>query len=251
MFLPEMREMQTQGVFRERERIQLSPYNDNLDDRVAAAVVWGVAKRYNCTLTAIEAGSREEYDIRRKVRGTFNSSFEHEMEGKTFENIESELEEHGITKEDIENLAKRVRETVQERGLDIDEESVSAYEGEDVEEYEPEEKKPYVPGQNRVAKVDVLFKIEGNENKIFYCRAHTVGEEIEDRSYVFEDYNDMPTSERNLTFEFQTLTFNRPSYCKFFEIVASHVSDVTFREINSSKLIKRLERELKERESQE
>lgn len=246
MFLPDIIEMDKLRVFREKEP-SITPstsYSKSLDDRVAAAVLWGVAKRYGCDVTPIEAESEEEFDIRKVTRGMFDSTAFGESLGKTIDNVYDDLAAEGRTQEQVkqfcEQLEARIRENT-EANDDAEDDAMDIDERQDTAEAPSKHK----PEDYRVTKIDALYKIAGAcQRTIVYCRGHTQSMGYDDEAFLLHGDKQVPNK---VVDWFQSQLHDQLGYYGFFERIAMLISAVKVSWIIPSELLRRLEREVKER----
>lgn len=194
-FLPEIKLLNDRNLLRQGKQ-DISKYNSKIDSLVVASSLYGVASRIGLEITPIEAESPEELTIRRNLRGQTFLTDMNEIANMSQEEVQRQLEEHGISKEKLDDLQKKIEKIVGKTNKP---------------KKEPKPKKTE-KDTYRVTNIEGLFKIEGSTQRaVAYCRLHTK-KSYNDVAFGWDhptgQFLGVPEFENDLLFEFQSLGTN-------------------------------------------
>jgi hypothetical protein len=227
MFLPEIQEMDRLSLFGDLD-LQKHRYDEQpMEHRIAAAAIYGVAKRLNFSIARILPNTSEGYKVKKALRGKFLDSTMEAYGNLSYDEVKHRLAEYGITQDDITGLAQRMDKTLGRctEALDF---HISMYGDEsdtDEEEmdYDVTDDKPSEPLCHRVTKIEPLFRIQSDAGRCgIYARAQTVSAGYSDTIFYWDNTQitvHQPDLSTDLVFEFTSLVHSKEGYLEFLERV--------------------------------
>ena len=194
-FLPEIERINEEDLLRQG-KLDILHYQPKLNYLVVAASLYGIASRIGLEITPIIRNSPEELAIRRNLRGETFFSEINRIKNLSSEEVDKELKEHGVSKERVDELTKRIEKMV----------------GQHSKLKKSKKPKKQEKDVYRVMGIDALFKIEGpTQRTVAYCRVNAP-KMYEDIAVGWDHptggFLGVPEFQDSLLFEFQSLGTN-------------------------------------------